>query len=97
MQSNRGKATGVEQMIFKGEAEVDRLAWHREKAQAWSKHTSDYHSLEGYCRGDIECFSPGVPGETLKSSSNKLHQGITCWAKERNSSKGWCTPCKSCA
>lgn len=55
-------------MTFKGEAEVDRLAWCREKAQAWSKHISDYHSPEGYCRGQVDCFSPGVPDETLKAA-----------------------------
>lgn len=37
----------LEQMLFKGEAEVGRLAWSgEEKAQAWGKLTSDFHYLE---------------------------------------------------
>lgn len=49
VQQKKGHWCGQElkQMVFKGEAEVGELVWSgEEKAQAWGKLTSDFHSLE---------------------------------------------------
>lgn len=72
---------GLEQMTFKGDAELDGLVWPAgEKAQAWGD------DVEGGCREERDRFFSEVHTEKSRGSNRKLQQGIPYWAKGRNSS-----------
>lgn len=65
----------LEQMAFKGEAET-----HFRLPQSWE-----------WLREEVNCFFPGMPSKRSVGINNKLHQGITCWAKGKNF-PGGCPP-----